>query len=318
MAKGAVFSAPDVRSIYQLPREFHDQGLDVYMVGRLNLPVKSADLSGWDQVVQAQKDHSATVHIAMVGKYVDHKDAYKSLNEALIHAGIHTNTQVKITTFDSEKLEQKDAGILAKYDAILVPGGFGKRGVEGKIKAVAFARETQVPFLGICLGMQVALIDFARHVGQLNDANSSEFNADTPYPVVGLIEEWLDEKGQVQYRDAQVDLGGTMRLGGQICQLEKGSLAHKIYGDDLIKERHRHRYEVNGQFVEQLESAGLKVSGRSQDGLLVEVVELPSHPWFIGCQFHPEFTSTVRGGHPLFSSFIKAARHHQQQKGISK
>jgi CTP synthase len=310
----AVFSAPDVDHIYKIPRQFHEQGLDVCVISKLNLAVKSANLSEWDRVVAALNQYEREVTIAMVGKYVELADAYKSLNESLFHAGIHTHTKVKIHYVDAECIEQDGATThLSQVDAILVPGGFGDRGTEGKILAAQYAREHKVPYLGICLGMQLALVEFARHVAKLDNANSSEFDGKTPYPVVGLITEWLDAKGQKEVRDHNAYLGGTMRLGAQTCQLQPGSKAADIYAAKHISERHRHRYEVNNQYLKQLEDAGLVVGGCSVDGKLVEMIELPDHPWFIACQFHPEFTSTPRDGHPLFSSFVRAATKHQSE-----
>ncbi len=253
------------------------------------------------------------VNIAIVGKYVDHSDAYKSLNEALIHAGISTRNKVKINYIDSEFIEDEGVSGLKNVDAILVPGGFGERGVEGKIATVRFARENKIPYLGICLGMQVAVIEFARDVAGLEGAHSTEFLPKSPHPVIGLITEWMDDKGQIEVRDEQSDLGGSMRLGGQQCQLKPDSLAFQMYQKDVITERHRHRYEFNNHYYERLERAGLKFSGKSIDGRLVEVIEIPDHPWFLACQFHPEFTSTPRKGHPLFSGFIKAAAQHKKE-----
>jgi CTP synthase len=247
----------------------------------------------------------------MVGKYVHLTEAYKSLSEALGHAGVHTRTGVRIHYVDSEEIQEQGTGCLEGMDAILVPGGFGERGVEGKIEAVRYARENRIPFLGICLGMQVAVIECARNLAGLNGAHSTEFDPDTPYPVIALITEWLDASGQIESRDENTDLGGSMRLGGQRCQLSEGSLARELYGREEIVERHRHRYEFNNRYLEALEQAGLRVSGRSADGRLVEMVELPDHPWFLACQFHPEFTSKPRDGHPLFSGFIRAARAQQ-------
>jgi CTP synthase len=244
----------------------------------------------------------------MVGKYMDLTESYKSLSEALIHAGVHTQTKVNIHYFDSEEIEKNGADSLSKMSAVLVPGGFGIRGIEGKIKAVQFARENKIPFLGICLGLQVAVIEFARNMANMKGANSTEFDKNTEYPVIGLITEWQDENGNTQKRDSESHLGGTMRLGGQECELVKGSCSHKIYGADRVIERHRHRYEVNNKLIAKIEAAGLIVSGRSNDGSLVEMVEISDHPWFVACQFHPEFTSTPRDGHALFESFIKAAK----------
>ena len=305
--ESAVFSATDVDTIYAIPALFHEQGLDVYAVSRLKLPVKSADLTEWHKVVKGIRSEGKTVTVAMVGKYVEFTDAYKSLNEALLHAGIHTASKVAIRYVDSEKLGGGDLSEIQDVDAILVPGGFGNRGVEGKIAAVQYARENKVPYLGICLGMQVALIEYARHIADLQGANSTEFNTKCQHPVVGLITEWQDASGKTEQRNHASDLGGTMRLGGQACQLIKGSRSAELYGKATIVERHRHRYEVNNHYIEQLEAAGLKIAGRSVDGKLVEMIEIPDHPWFVACQFHPEFTSTPRDGHPLFIGFIQAA-----------
>ncbi len=311
----AVINALDARTIYEVPRMLHNQGLDRLVVNKFRLAVPDVDLSDWDKVVDAQLNPHHHVDIAMVGKYVDLTEAYKSLIEALVHAGIHTRTRVNIHYIDSEALEKEGVDRLADMDAILVPGGFGERGVEGKIQAIRFARENKVPYLGICLGMQMAVVEYARHVAGLTDAHSTELNAETPYPVVALITEWRDEQGNLVVRDEHSDLGGTMRLGGQNCKLEPDSRITEIYGQSLIRERHRHRYEVNDLYVPQLEAAGLKVSGRSEDGGLVETVELADHPWFVACQFHPEFTSNPRKGHPLFKSFVSAAL--AQKKGNS-
>ncbi|MBF6056838.1 MULTISPECIES: CTP synthase [Thiomicrorhabdus] len=308
----AVINSLDAESIYAVPRMLHEQGLDELVVDRLGLKVPAADLSDWDAVVDAQKHPKTTVEIAMVGKYVDLTEAYKSLIESLVHAGIHTHTQVNIEYIDSEELETKGVDCLQDKDAILVPGGFGERGVEGKISAIKFARENKVPYLGICLGMQMAVVEFARNVAGLKGAHSTELNSQTPHPVVALITEWTDENGQTIERDETTDLGGTMRLGGQNCQLEEGSKISVIYGSTHIRERHRHRYEVNDGYVARLEAAGLHFAGRSEDGNLVETIELPDHPWFVASQFHPEFTSTPRNGHPLFKAFVEAAnRYHQ-------
>jgi CTP synthase len=261
-----------------------------------------------------QKTRTMTVKVAMVGKYIELNDAYKSINEALLHAGIHTQTKVEIVYVDAELIEKHGTELLDTVDAILVPGGFGERGVEGKIKAIQYARENKVPFLGICLGMQTAVIEFARHVVGLTGANSTEFDKNTPYPVLGLINEWMDADGSKQLRDEHTDLGGTMRLGAQLCQLEEGTLARTVYEKPQIIERHRHRYEVNNKFVESLVEHGMIISGRSADNTLVEMVELADHPWFLACQFHPEFTSTPRGSHPLFKQFVLAARTRHQNK----
>lgn len=303
-----VISAIDVDSIYRIPLLYHEQKLDQLVVEKLKLDVPEADLSQWQAVVDAQNNPKGEVKVAMVGKYVDLTESYKSLSEALIHAGIHTATKVKITYVDSEEIEKDGTDCLQQMDAILVPGGFGHRGVEGKILAAQFARENKVPYLGICLGMQVAVIEYARHVAKLDKAHSTEFDAKTPNPVIALITEWQREDGTIEIRDENTDLGGTMRLGGQPCKLISGSMVKKVYGKEVIVERHRHRYEFNNQYREPLANAGLIFSGISIDDNLVEVVEVPGHPWFIACQFHPEFTSTPRDGHPLFSSYINAAR----------
>ncbi len=303
----AVISAVDVDSIYKIPGKLHEQGLDDIVCRKLGIDPPPADLSTWDRVIHALEHPRHEVSIALVGKYVDLTESYKSLSEALIHAGIHTGSKIRIHYVDSESIEKNGIGCLEAMDAILVPGGFGKRGVEGKIKAIRHAREHGVPYLGICLGMQLAVIEYARHLAGLAGAHSTEFDAETPHPVVALITEWQDRDGRVEHRDASSDLGGTMRLGGQECELKAGSLARKIYGADRIVERHRHRYEVNNHYLPRLLEAGLSVSGRSLTGDLCEMVEIPGHPWFVGCQFHPEFTSTPRGGHPLFKSFVEAA-----------
>ena len=308
----AVINSLDARSIYEVPRMLHEQGLDNLVVERFkleNLPV--ANLADWDKVVFDQLNPVKSVDIAMVGKYVDLTEAYKSLIEALIHAGIHTKTKVNIHYLDSEVLETKGIEALKTMDAILVPGGFGERGVEGKIQAIQYARENKVPYLGICLGMQMAVTEFARHVVGLEGAHSTELNPKTPHPVVALITEWTDENGQIIERDERADLGGTMRLGAQNCRLQPGSKIAQVYGSDLISERHRHRYEVNDGYVARLEAAGLIFAGRSEDGSLVETIEIADHPWFVACQFHPEFTSTPRNGHRLFSAFVEAANTHQ-------
>jgi CTP synthase len=271
--------------------------------------VPPADLASWKRIVEAKANPEASVDIAMVGKYVELTDAYMSLNEALIHAGIHTRTRVNIHYFDSHRIAEEGADCLAKMDAILVPGGFGERGIEGKVLAAGYAREHGIPYLGICLGMQVAVIDFARNVAGLAGAHSTEFDPSPAHPLIALITEWLDRGGSVEQRSAESDLGGTMRLGAQACKLKKGSLVARCYGSDAIIERHRHRYEFNNNYLERLSSKGMVFSGKSTDDL-VEVVELPDHPWFIGCQFHPEFTSYPRSGHPLFNGFIRAARSY--------
>ncbi len=303
----AVISVVDASSIYEVPLALHCEKLDEIVVDKLGLTAPEADLTEWRDVVDALHHPQREVSIAMVGKYIDLTEAYKSLSEALIHAGIHTRTRVNIAYVDSEQIEAEGVGCLEGMGAILVPGGFGKRGVEGKITAVRFARENRIPYLGICLGMQVAVIEFARHVAGLENAHSTEFNPNTPYPVIGLITEWTTSQGSREVRSEGADLGGTMRLGGQPCHLKKDSLVRSIYGRDQIVERHRHRYEFNNHYLTAIEDAGMLIAGRSIDGNLVEIVELPDHPWFVGCQFHPEFTSTPRDGHPLFTRFIEAA-----------
>ena len=303
-----VISAIDVDSIYRIPLLYHEQKLDQLVVEKLKLDVPDADLSQWQAVVNAQKNPQGEVNVAMVGKYVDLTESYKSLSESLIHAGIHTSTRVKISYVDSEEIEKNGTDCLKTMDAILVPGGFGNRGVEGKILAAQYARENKVPYLGICLGMQVAVIEYARHVAQLDKAHSTEFDPQTPNPVIALITEWQREDGTIEVRDENTDLGGTMRLGGQPCKLAAGSRVKEIYGKEVIVERHRHRYEFNNQYRKPLANAGLIFSGISLDENLVEVVEVADHPWFVACQFHPEFTSTPRDGHPLFTSYINQAR----------
>lgn len=312
--KEGVISLEDAKSIYQIPMILHAQGLDEIVVKKLGLTLKPADLSEWQHVVEAQAVQTMTVKVAMVGKYTELNDAYKSINEALIHAGIHTQTRVEIMYVDAELIEKHGSSLLERADAILIPGGFGVRGVEGKIRAIQYAREEKIPFLGICLGLQTAVIEFARHVAGLAQANSTEFEKKTPYPVIGLISEWMAEDGSINLRDEQSDLGGTMRLGAQMCKLEPDSLAMQVYEKPQIIERHRHRYEVNNHFVETLVQHGLVISGRSADGNLVEMIELATHPWFLACQFHPEFTSTPRDSHPLFKQFIIAARQYHQNK----
>ena len=307
----AVIAAVDVDDLYKIPMMLNEQGLDDIIVDKLGLDVPPADLGEWERVVDARQNPQAEVNIAMVGKYVDLKDSYISLNEALKHAGIQTRTGVNIHHLDSEEIERSGTGCLESMDAILVPGGFGERGIEGKIQAVRFARERGIPYLGICLGLQVAVIEFARDVAGLADAHSTEFNRETPHPVIALITEWQDHSGSIEARSEDSDLGGTMRLGGQKCKLKPGSLAARDYGVEQVTERHRHRYEFNNNYREALEDAGLVFSGWSIDGL-AEVVELPNHPWFLACQFHPEFKSNPRDGHPLFTGFIGAARAHRE------
>ncbi|MBV9189686.1 MAG: CTP synthase, partial [Betaproteobacteria bacterium] len=305
--KEAVISAWDVDSIYKIPEMLHDQMLDEIVCHKLAILARAADLSAWRKIVDALEHPEHEVDVAFVGKYVDLQDSYKSLNEALKHAGIHTHSRVNIHYFDSEELEKaQGVGGLEKMDAILVPGGFGKRGTEGKIRAIRYARENGIPYLGICLGMQLATIEFARNAVALAGANSTEFDQDTPHPVVALITEWLDRTGRIERRTEKSDLGGTMRLGAQRCPVEPGTLAASIYGAS-VNERHRHRYEVNNIYVPQLEAKGYKVSARTPSENLPEIMELPGHPFFIGVQFHPEFTSTPRDGHPLFKAFVEAA-----------
>ena len=311
----AVISAVDVDNIYKIPLFYQRQGLDRIVLDRLGLKAGPADLSDWEDVVErrARPEHEVTV--AMVGKYVDHADAYKSLNEALLSGGLADRIRVRIRPVDSEQIEQQGLDALASADAILVPGGFGERGFEGKIAAIRHAREQRIPYLGICLGLQTAVVEIARNVCGLDGASSTEMDPDTPHPVIGLITEWLDQRGQRQLRDEGCNLGGTMRLGAQRCRLVEGTRVRKLYGKDEILERHRHRYEFNNGYREILEAHGMKIAGLSMDGMLVEIIELPEHPWFVGCQFHPEFTSTPREGHPLFTGFIRAALEFAQQAG---
>lgn len=311
--KRAVIPLQDVDFVYQIPRELHNQGLDDIVVEMLGIKAKTADLSEWDRVVDGFRHPEKEVTIGMVGKYVDLTESYKSLSESLIHAGIQTRTRVNIQYIDSEEIEKKGPELLQGIDAIIVPGGFGKRGVEGKIKAARFARENKIPYLGICLGLQIAMIEFARNKAGMKDANSTEFDSKTPCPVVALVTEWTNQSGSIEQRHEHSDKGGTMRLGGQAARLSKDSLVHQVYGKDVIIERHRHRYEVNNNLLPKIEAAGLKISGRSEQDNLVEMIELPDHPWFVGCQFHPEFTSTPRYGHPLFTGFIKAAITYKEK-----
>jgi CTP synthase len=310
-----VISVWDVDSIYKVPRMLHAQGLDELICAKLQLHTKPANLARWDKLVEEVEHPQHEVTVAMCGKYVELSDSYKSLNEALRHAGIHNHARVKIEYVDSEDLTATNVSNLGRYDAILVPGGFGKRGVEGKILAVQYAREKKIPYLGICLGMQVATIEYARHKVGLADANSTEFDPDTTHPVIALIDEWQDRDGSIHKRDAQSDLGGTMRLGAQSSDVKPATLAHEIYGN-VVSERHRHRYEANEHYLERLTDAGLVISAITQREKLTEIVELPRtvHPWFIGVQFHPEFKSTPWGGHPLFKSFIRAALAHQAER----
>ena len=313
VSENAVINMKDVDSIYKMPALLKSQYLDQLVVDRFHFDVPEADLSDWEQVLYQQANTTGEVTIGMVGKYVELHDAYKSVNEALKHGGLKNRLQVHIKYIDSEDVEVKGTDVLAGLDAILVPGGFGKRGIEGKIAAAKYARENGIPYLGICLGMQVALIEYARDVAGMAGANSTEFDPDTKYPVVALITEWKDESGKVEKRSDKSDLGGTMRLGGQLCHLQPGSKVRELYGQDDIVERHRHRYEVNNNLIKQITDKGLKIAGLSTDNKLVEIIENPNHPWFIGVQFHPEFTSNPRKGHPLFSGFIKAAKEYQDK-----
>jgi CTP synthase len=313
-----VISMWDVDTIYKVPRILHEQGLDGLICDKLRINTPPANLKRWDDLVREVEHPEREVTIGMCGKYTDLSDSYKSLNEALLHAGMHSHAKVRIEYVDSETLTTDNLQQLARYDALLVPGGFGKRGVEGKILTAKFAREHQLPYLGICLGMQVATIEYARHKAGLASANSTEFEANTPHPVIALIEEWHDADGSIQKRSSQSDLGGTMRLGAQSSDVKPGTLAHEIYGD-VVTERHRHRYEANVNYLDQLSAAGLVISALTQTEKLTEIVELPRtvHPWFMGVQFHPEFKSTPWGGHPLFNSFITAALAHQSERARS-
>ncbi len=311
-----VISMWDVNTIYKVPRVLHEQGLDQLICTKLQLNTKSTDLKRWDTLVHEVENPKTEVTIAMCGKYTDLSDSYKSLNEALRHAGIHNHARVNIEYVDSETLDDDHVEQLSKYDAILVPGGFGKRGVEGKIRAAQYARETRTPYLGICLGMQVATIEYARHLAHLDGANSTEFDPEAPHPVIALIDEWQDADGTIQKRDEKSDLGGTMRLGAQSSDVKPGTLAYEIYGP-VVTERHRHRYEANEHYLDRLQDAGLVISAITQREKLTEIVELPRtvHPWYMGVQFHPEFKSTPWGGHPLFTAFIKAALEHKTKSG---
>ena len=315
-----VISMWDVDTIYKVPRLLHEQGLDELICMKLQLLTRPADLKRWDSLVHEVEHPASVVKIGMVGKYTDLSDSYKSLNEALRHAGIHNHAKVEIEYVDAESLTPETTAQMAKYDAILVPGGFGKRGIEGKIVAAQYAREHRVPYLGICLGMQVATIDYARHVAGLADANSTEFEPASPHPVIALIEEWQDRDGSIQKRTASSDMGGTMRLGAQSSDVKPGTLAHQIYGP-VVTERHRHRYEANVNYLDRLQAAGLVISALTQTEKLTEIVELPQdqHPWFMGVQFHPEFKSTPWAGHPLFTSYVKAAleQHARQQQVVN-
>ena len=310
--ESAIISAIDVDSIYKIPKVLHEQNLDEIVIRKFGLNLPNADLTEWNIVVDAINNPESEVNIAMVGKYIGLADSYKSLSEALIHAGIKTRTKINIAYIDSEEIEKKGTECLQSMDAILVPGGFGNRGIEGKINAVKYARENGVPYLGICLGMQVAVIEIARNLAELDNADSTEFNKGTKHPVIALITEWQDAKGKREKRNQASDLGGTMRLGGQECKLVEGSLVKSLYKKDKIVERHRHRYEFNNKYKDKLESIGMCISGYSADKELVEIIEIPKHPWFVGCQFHPEFTSTPRDGHPLFTSFIEAALKYKE------
>ena len=310
----AVISLKDINSIYQIPALLKSQGLDEFICQRFHLDCPEADLSEWENVLYQEANPIGEVTIGMVGKYTELPDAYKSVNEALKHGGLKNRLTVNIKYIDSQDVESKGTDLLKGLDAILVPGGFGYRGIEGKILTAQYARENNIPYLGICLGMQIALIEYARHVAGMKDASSSEFDKNCPQPVIGLITEWQDADGNVEVRSDKSDLGGTMRLGAQKCHLVEGSLARQLYGKETIEERHRHRYEVNNKLLPQIEKAGLKVTGWSADNKLVEIIEVPNHPWFVACQFHPEFTSTPRDGHPLFSGFIKAAYDYQKKQ----
>ena len=313
--KQSVISMPDVDSIYKIPIQLNLQKVDDLVTNKLKLTCKKPELEDWRRVTEAHVNPTNEITIAMVGKYIDLKDAYKSLNEALVHGGIQHKLKININYVDSEIIEPKNVGkVLQGVDAILVPGGFGNRGIEGMITTAEFARERKIPYLGICLGMQVAVIEYARNVLKLSGAHSSEFDNKTSHPVIGLISEWMDSKGEIEKRDENSDLGGTMRLGSQECLLSGNSLTSSLYGKNVIQERHRHRYEVNNNYLDQMESAGLNIVGKSRDKNLVEVVEISEHPWFIGCQFHPEFTSNPIDGHPLFKGFIDAANKQKQSR----
>jgi CTP synthase len=309
--ESAIISALNVDNIYKIPRLYQEQGLDEIVVQKFGLDIKQSDLGEWDAVVDAMQHPDGEVNIAMVGKYMNLTDSYKSLSEALIHAGVQNRTKINIAYVDSEDIENTGMEALDGQDAILVAPGFGDRGVEGKILAARHARENNIPYLGICLGMQAAVIEFARNVAGLKQANSSEFDQTTPDPVIGLITEWMDTDGKIEQRSADSDMGGTMRLGGQLCHLLANSRVLEMYGSETITERHRHRYEFNNTYREKLEQKGLIIAGLSADKKLVEIIEMPDHPWFVGCQFHPEFTSTPRDGHPLFTGFIKAAMEYR-------
>jgi len=315
VSKKAVISVVDSDSIYRIPVMLHKQLIDQIVCEKLNIKPRKANLRQWEKITKLLDESSQQINLAFVGKYIDLTESYKSLTEALIHAGIHNSAKINIHFFDSEDIQKKGIAPLKKMDAILIPGGFGKRGTEGKIKAIQFARESKVPFLGICLGMQLAITEYARNVVDLKKANSTEFNPKTPHPVVALISEWKTQDGKIEHRDAASELGGTMRLGAQKSRIKKNTLAYDIYGD-YVNERHRHRYEVNNNYVEALSKAGLTISSRTSREKLCEIVELPkkSHPWFLGCQFHPEFTSNPKDAHPLFLSFLKAALQFKKGK----
>ena len=312
--ESAIISAVDVDNLYKIPHLLHEQGLDEIVTQKFGLDAPPADLHEWDAVVDAMENPEKEVNIAMVGKYIELADSYKSLTEALKHAGIHTLTRVNITYIDSENIEKSGTQCLKNMDAILVPGGFGNRGIEGKIAAIQYARENKVPYLGICLGMQLAVVEIARHKAGMTNANSTEFDQNTKDPVIALITEWQDNDGRVEQRDQSSELGGTMRLGGQQCKLTSDSLVAKLYANEVITERHRHRYEFNNNYKEKLIEVGLVIAGTSIDDKLVEIIEIPEHPWFVACQFHPEFTSNPRDGHPLFSGFIRAANKYRETK----
>lgn len=313
----AVIPLQDVDFVYEIPLELHKQGLDSIVIEMFNLETKQANLIEWERVVDAYRNPVDEITIGMVGKYMDLTESYKSLIESIIHAGIQTRTRINIQYIHSEDLEKENVDLLKNLDGIIVAGGFGKRGIEGKIAAAQFAREQHVPFLGICLGLQIAIIEYARHKAALAEANSTEFDSETPYPVVALVTEWMSASGQKELRHEHSEKGGTMRLGGQVCYLAPDSLAFQVYKKEKIIERHRHRYEVNNNLLSKIEAAGLKVSGRSVDNL-VEMIELPEHPWFIGCQFHPEFTSSPRDGHPLFTGFVNASKAFKESKIVKK
>ena len=308
----AVISCEDMDTIFAVPMSLNKQGLDSIVLNKLNLQAQPANLQAWEQVVAKQKSPHTDIRIAVVGKYVDLSDAYKSLNEALIHAGIENHVYLHIEYIDAESIEVEGTDLLKEMDAILVPGGFGKRGIEGKIQAANFARVNNIPYFGICLGMQVAVIEYARNIAGMPGANSTEFDSHTSYPIISLTTEWTNEKGHIEKRDKNSNLGGTMRLGAQQCKLKSGSLVEKLYRQSTIIERHRHRYEVNNTLIQKLENKGLLIAGKSLDDNLVEIIEIPAHPWFIGCQFHPEFISKPRGGHPLFNGFVRAALDYRK------